>query len=174
MTNINWPDLTVLGNATIGRSPTRSLDHHKISDRDISAFIASLKELKVAGAEPRKSIIEATFQLHHASLSFLVDLDEREIEYMRNFEGLTTTIFNGQMGDNRLFYYLHLTTGTLAQWKQAILENTDDSSDDPEIALKRLYFTQIYFWFKKLNLKELFGSYNEKSWKDGTVILEHR
>jgi len=175
MTQINCPDFITEGMKTTGRSATRSLDKAKIDSRDLFAFIAALKELKETDSDPRKSVIYADFQLYHLSLTFMLELHERELDSLKQVEGLTMSIIDGSVVDSRHFTHLVFLTGTLAQYQYIIPKMLNDNSttDDQEV-LRRQIFNQIYGILKKLNLKDLLHQYTEHPERDGTFTLEHK
>jgi len=149
VTQINWADLLRQGQDVVGRSVSRSLDQARIQPGDLYSVIAALKELEEEGSDPRTSVKEANFQLYHLSCSFLVEVSERETDYLRNMEGLTVTTFQGKEHRNKPTTNLLLITGTFAQWQVTLSRKEKDET-------KKELFEGIVNWFKRFNLGELF------------------
>jgi len=170
---VNWADFISLSKAAVGHSPTASLDARNIKPGDPFSYIAALEELIAFDTPPREAAIQATYTLEHVSFSFIAHIDKADLFPLSNIPILKSSTIEGK--SNRLNTdYLLILSGTLLEWKTAVPLMLQNPYATNETFTQRELFSQIYTWFKKMNLRELFDRYNEVPTSDGFFRLERK
>lgn len=157
---INWTEYVTHANTVLGRSPTRSLDEHRVPVGDLFSFLASMGELQAQGTEPREYVRAAEEALQHLSFSFLIKTDAATTNRIMAFSAL-----HYFASEQDSFFIL---TGTLKEWHTSIITCTHKRR-----AFKlRFFFDCMYLWFEQHGLREPFRLYEKKALQDGTFSLE--
>lgn len=169
-TQANWADFIKVSSDVVGRGPTRSLDSANIRPGDPFSYIAALVELRVQGTAPRDAVRQATDLLQHVSFSFMVHISDYEYSELTNIPILAVTSIEGKAAVNSRHTpdKLLFISGNLLEWQIVVPMMIDVNS------CHRQLFSEIFNWFKKMNLRELFDKYTEVLTDDGLFRLELR
>lgn len=169
---VNWSDFIMLSKTVVGRSPTASLDACNIGPGDPFSYIAALEEL-IEPTSPRDAVLQATYTLEHVSFSFIAYITEDDLPFLRNVPVLKTTLIEGKI-EKKTAHYLLLLTGNLLEWKMALPLMLAAKEATNDTFVQRELFSQIFTWFKRMNLRELFDRYTEVATSDGFFRLERK
>lgn len=153
-------------NATIGRSPTVSLDAAGMSVGSSGSYISALGEMQKEDSHPIRVLQDCDDLLEHLSYSFFVSSD-REVLFQLLLLTRRIHVMMTDCGKNRENF---IASGTLKDWRDLIVNNCIRESDF-EI---RLFAAMIYDVLDKIGFREIFGRYQRKALADRTFILEGR
>ena len=170
---VNWADYIALSKAVVGHSPTASLDASNIRPGDPFSYIASLEELIAFETPPREATVQATYTLEHVSFSFIAHVQAGDLFPLCNVPLLKVSTIEGK-SDRSTTNYLLILSGTLLDWKTAVPLMLQNPFATNETYIQRELFSQIFIWFKKMNLRELFDRYTEVATSDGFFRLERK
>jgi hypothetical protein len=155
---IDWKSYLRVCNEVLGRSPANKLDSqwHTITD-SVADFLATLKEIIAPGSLP---FDEAGALFDHVHFTFLLIATRSATYSIITTSRLDCTTVNSQRED----FNLSIISGTLAQWRTAVL----NCCVDDIIFEVREFGTQVINYFEAQNLKL---GLKKISMSDGTVRL---
>lgn len=157
---VDWHNFVGDVNDTIGRSPTRNVDHAGMKAGSLLSYIASLAEFRTEGSEAHSAIREASRLLQHLSFTFLCTVDDSL--YLQILKSVGTDLFI-DYSEKGTF----LATANLKVWKQLVIENCKEQTP----ATVRLFFNGIYIALCKLQLSSVWDAYQKRTLSDGTIIF---
>jgi hypothetical protein len=151
---INWHDLTRVAKATTNRSPTASIDSHRIKPEKIDSFIAVLAEISNKDSNPRLALENATWELDHCYYTFLIHLTDLELGALMQTIPLRVNFVNTK--DMQNGFLLCVSSGSIRDWKSLITQDIRGSSF--RATTTRAFLLEIYNYFKIFGLKDIFPS----------------
>jgi hypothetical protein len=151
---INWVDLVRVAKDAIGRSPTASIDFHRIKPEKIDSLIAVLAEISNKDSNPRLALENATWELDHCYYTFLVHLTDLELGALLQTIPLRINFVNTK--DMQNGFLLCVCSGSIRDWKQVIMQDIVGNSF--RAVTTRLFLLEIFNYFKIFGLKNIFPS----------------
>src|SRR6188768_2483467 len=139
-----YANLNELASKVARRSPFRSLDDKKMPTNGLFAYIAALKEFQFENSDPKKSVVQADFQLHHCFLSFAIEGLAHEIDYVVNIDNLNVTRIRVRAEFGHVQRDSLIISGTLAQWQYVLPKLLRNDERDFEVNVRRAAFSPIY------------------------------
>lgn len=137
--------------------PEGKLDQHYIDPDTLMGYLASM----VKDGDPRNAIRNVNHLLRNISVSFYIQCDERDLHEIKFFTDLAVTWLKEE---------LFLFTGTLEDWKTAIVDLCNQTS-----TMKTRYImNSCLLYIEKAGLIEVFGNYSKQVQADQTFILQRK
>lgn len=166
MTQVDWPSYLRVCMDILHRSPSRDLDAARIELKGPFAFIASLAAFKGFQEHPNTSVRQAGFLLRHFSFGFLVTCTEICRADIQSVSDLSVDqAYNKDIGGEQLY----LMSGTLFEWRTAIIENLSKTNCNSEV---REVLNKIVLLLEQVGLVDLFSTFKKRSQHDNTFLLE--
>ena len=139
---INWTDYITTIKQLTGVNPVEDLERKRVPVEGVNAFIRSLETLT-----------QSTSVLNHAFYSFMVvGTKEFLFRLLQHNFNLSCTSLDTDQSD----LHICIVSGNLSDWKQAILNNTNQLSIEI-----RNFYNQIHTYFE--NMEGLFRIFNDIS-----------
>lgn len=163
-TVIDWEAFLKDANASLGRSPTASLDKGWLRfSRSLSDFICILKEIETPGAEP---FSPAGALLSHIHFSFLMVATDSATLSIVTKTRLTFTVVPSKINN----FQLSIVSGTAYEWRSALLDCLSPNVNSIPQDL-RDFGTDVLKEFEKLKLQSFMSGLIQTPVADGTARL---
>lgn len=157
---INWTELVKSAEAALGYSPAKYDAKRPLSEAARFLALAAMFKNK-ADSDAVASLREARSILEHLSFGFLVACDRETIFELMQCTNLQVSTNSAITGDS-----VAIVTGTLAEWRDAIIELSADNT-----YCMRLLLDKIFVYFERQGLGELWADYKKQTLKDQTILL---
>lgn len=147
--NIQWHEFVIETQASLGRSPTRSLDEATVVVGDLKSFVASLAEFQNENSNPLPYLRsrESDRALDMMSVTFLVEARPQSLYAISKFSHVNIFQATDEVGGEDVV----LMSGTLRQWRTLIIEMTQLRQLD-EVLI------EIVKWFIRWGLRDMVAS----------------
>lgn len=146
--SVLWNEFVSETQASLGRSPTRSLDEATVVVGDLKSFVASLAEFQEENSNPIPYLRsrESDRAMDMLSVTFLVECHPRSLFSISKFGHVN--IFEGGRTDSIDAEDVVLMSGTFRQWRTLIVEMVNLRMFD-EVLI------EIVKWFIRLGLRDM-------------------
>ncbi|HDZ14089.1 hypothetical protein LCGC14_0646450 [marine sediment metagenome] len=162
---ISWADLIKDIAELIGRSPTSGIDSYKYKLSDYASFLATVNEFRTGNTQnPLKIIQNANDILDHLHFGFLMYGKSSLFFHILEQTDLKITSVRAKN------YRVAIVTGTLGQWKQAIINILTNKSTSEA----QWVFSYCYDFFQSIGLQSVWADYRKKQTGDHTYLLEYK
>jgi hypothetical protein len=154
ITTVDWPTFIKEANNILGRSPTRGIDAKGIKDQ-LPGYLAAIDSINNPNSDPTIVLKNAVIILEHVHLGFLIETtDAAKI--------LEATLLRGTVGQD-----LSLFSGTLGQWKSAVLEFCNEKYN---YKLRQI-FNEVYLILRQFGLVDIFAGHHTQTSTHKTFTL---
>lgn len=159
---IDWASFVTDATASLGRSPTRSLDGADVAPGDFKSYLQALGELQTPKTSPLSYLRseECRPALEHLWFSFLFDLEAPAPLHILTYGRVSVLT---SVDNPRLF----VGSGTMLQWRDLVI----NGSRVGEARETRAAMNELLRIFARLGLADLFRGYRHEQHRDGTTIL---
>lgn len=166
LSTVDWASLLQATQTALGRNVLAAVDNERRAYSDLAKTIAAYGAFAEPRAKPTTLISESTSVLRHLHFAFLVLAEEEALNEVRDRTALAfTTARDCKRGKS-----FAVVSGTLDQWKVALIESCSPNSTE-EV---RTLFSGFLVWFDRQGLSEVFQQFSRRSHADGTILLEHK
>ncbi len=162
---VSWADLLKHIAELTGHFPTSSNDAYNYKLSDYASFISSVNEFRTGVVQnPLKTIQDANDILNHLHFGFLIH--GKSSLFFTILEQTDLKITSSRIKNGRAA----IVTGTLNQWKMAIINVLTNKSTSEA----QWVFSYCFDFFKSIGLQSVWADYRKKQVDSGVYLLEHK
>lgn len=163
ITQIDWNSFNRIVTEATGQSPTRNLDAAGIKLDKPASFILALDSFIGADRSVWLAMKDSGLLLKHLSIGFLIEMTQGGLIEIYDLlpGGIKSTYAKTELG------HLVVATGTIYDWRQAILEGGINRSQE-----HRTIMNQIHSFLDQAGFVDLWRDYRRRSLVDGSFIME--
>lgn len=165
-TAVDWPNFLKATMDSTGRSATRSLDQAKIKPDSLYAYLCAMGEMRKPNSTPLEVARDPGLILQHISYGFLVAAPKQLFFEVLESSDLSVMITNTVRKDLKL----GVITGTLEEWRSAIINGASRHSSDN----LRKFADHCLKFLEKEGFGQIWNGYTKVKQSDGTLLLERK
>jgi len=162
-TKVDFTRYLSLCKPALGRSVSQGVDRNNKPISSLADFVCTLDEIEFEYSDCIDSLREATDKLEHISFTMVVLAPEYVIyslirkSYLKIINTPTT----------QSYYHLGIVSGSLAQWKQAVINNSIKGTNQMTLELMNMIVNR----FDEKGLSIVFSKFDRKDQGNGTFLL---
>jgi len=165
-TKVDFTRYLSLCKPALGRSVIQGVDRNNTPISSLADFVCTLDEIEFEYSDCIDSLREATDKLEHISFTMVILAPEYVIyslirkSYLKVVNTSTT----------QSYYHLGVVSGSLAQWKQAVINNSVKGTNQITLELMNIIVNR----FDEKGLSIIFSKFERKDQGNGTFLLLSR
>lgn len=160
---IDWANYLLLCKTALGRSVSQGVDKLKKPIGSLADFVCTLDELEHNWSDVITSLRECSHYLEHLSFTFLIVAEINLIYSLIRKSKLVIT----ETATAKHPFHLAIISGNLAQWREAILNNSYSNDDNFLLQL----MNRIVEEFDKKGLSQVFSGYQRNPTGNNTFLM---
>lgn len=159
---VDWNNFLKFVHNVSSRSPTKLLDSEHKPIGDLYSYIGAIGYFAY-GKTPDESIRYCPSILNHLFFTFIIEVDDKDF-LITLLKETNLKVTDNSVIDRDVMY---IVSGTLLDWKNAIVVFTHRSKEE------RIVFDKIFYYFQSLGLQDVFFNNAKTVFDDKTFRVEN-